>query len=494
MAKIFAALLLLPLLVTLHFISVASTVQPSNPQDPLGNYNDGSGAPTGNAVGKPRNTGNQQVSLARPGTGSLQVDGDAPGGLAPGGDPAAAEAPAAAPACSASPLKSYTSRVFIKPSWISLHWAVINGSQVNIAIVAKVGSGAAKGWFALGFSNAGTMAPSDAVIANTEDVPIAAYNILGYGPQDVVRTDTFNIGADASVVMANGRTVIKFSRVAGDGTIPINFSGPNTLIWAHDLFGNKTIGYHFQKQGSLVVDFSCVGTDNYTKPIDSIVPGSPQTPVNSGNTLCPASSLAGYAYSVPLEGDSFRMHWSPPVANQVNVALEAAAGSEAAGGWMSLGWSRSGSMVPADAVIGNLANGAVRAFYLTGYRRWMVQQSSAFSVGITSVSNSLKGSLVVKFTLTGGEGDIPLEFSGANRLIWAHSAGGSKVLSYHGSNFGDLTLDFNCKTAPSNSGSSGGSDYFDDDQARKEDRKAARRGVWNGFWSGVWSGMVGGGN
>ncbi|CAI5490020.1 unnamed protein product [Closterium sp. Naga37s-1] len=391
MAKTFAPLLLLPLLVTLHFISVASTVQPSNPQDPLGSYTDGSGAPTGRVVGKPRNTGNQQVSLARPGTGSLQVDGDVAGGVAPGGDPAAAEAPAGAPACSASPLKGYTSRVFIKPSWISLHWAVINGSQVNIAIVAKVGSGAAKGWFALGFSNAGTMAPADAVIANTEDVPIAAYNILGYGPQDVVRTDTFSIGANASVVMGNGRTVIKFSRIAGDGTIPINFSGPNTLIWAHDLFGNKTIGYHFQKQGSLVVDFSCVG------PIDStIVPGSPQTPVTGGNALCPASSLAGYAYSLPLEGGSFLLHWSPPVANQVNLALEAAAGSEAAGGWMSLGWSRSGSMVPADAVIGNLANGAVRPFYLTGYRRWMVQQTSTFSVGIASVSNSLKGSLVVK--------------------------------------------------------------------------------------------------
>ncbi|GJP45830.1 hypothetical protein CLOM_g5175 [Closterium sp. NIES-68] len=482
------------------FNSVTSTVQPTNPQDPLGGYQDGSGASVGNGGAPARNNVGNNVQLGPAGAfGPSNVGKMAEGGFVAGGDPAA-EAPgseaAPAPACSASPMRDYTSRVFIKPGWISLHWTVINGTQVKIALVAKVGSGAAKGWIALGFSNSGAMVPADAVIGNTEDVPIAAYSILGYGQQDVVRTDNFSIGADASVEMTTRRTTLKFSRSLGDGgMIPINFSGPNTLIWAHDLFGNKTIGYHFQKQGSLVVDFSCVGTDySYTGPIDPTVPGSPQTPTPGGNSLCAASSLDGFTYSIPLEGDSFRLHWSPPVGNQVNVALEGSAGSEAARGWMSLGWSRTGSMVPADAVIGNFGSGGVSAFYMTGYRRWMVVQTGAVPLGATSVSNSLTGSRVIKFTLTGGAGNVPLDFTGANRLIWAHSVGGSKVLSYHGSNFGALTLDFTCKTAPSNSGSSGGNDYFDDADQAREDRRAARWSVWNGFWSGFWGGMVGGGN
>ncbi|CAI5492001.1 unnamed protein product, partial [Closterium sp. Naga37s-1] len=128
---------------------------------------------------------------------------------------------------------------------------------------------------------------------------------------------------------------------------------------------------------------------------------------------CKASSLKGYEHSVTIK-KGFLLHWTlvngtsittnrtssssssssntPSGSSDINnsaskggraklrLALEAQQGSGAESGWISIGWSTDGRMVPADAVIGNLPGRKVAEYSMTGYRISDVTATRNFSV------------------------------------------------------------------------------------------------------------------
>eukprot|EP00475_Leptophrys_vorax_P017685 TRINITY_DN24290_c0_g1_i4.p1 TRINITY_DN24290_c0_g1~~TRINITY_DN24290_c0_g1_i4.p1 ORF type:complete len:402 (+),score=-7.48 TRINITY_DN24290_c0_g1_i4:193-1398(+) len=358
----------------------------NNPSDPLGGYS----SPT-----FPSQNGNASPAVGNNGkyAGPRSTDQSAPVG-AMDGDTSTSST------CLASNLTGYTSMAVLEDNSLFLHWTLVAQDTVAIALEAIVGGGAARGWIALGWSNSSAMAPADAVIGNLDGGnPVATYSILGYTAADVVPTDTFSVGPSASVELTGWRTIVRFSRSTGDGGMnPVNVAGVNALIWAHSLVGNQSVDYHAGKRGSLIVDFSCSGGDTYTPSVPVPATGGGavgQQPGAGGN--CPPSYITGYQHLVQLDGNGLVLHWRTPVNGVLNLVLEATKTSAAYGGWVSVGWSQTGAMAPADAVVGSLTKG-VAAYHIDGYRARNVYTTSAFSLGrnATVLTSPWSKSLIVK--------------------------------------------------------------------------------------------------
>ncbi|GJP35051.1 hypothetical protein CLOM_g19514 [Closterium sp. NIES-68] len=153
-------------------------------------------------------------------------------------------------ACPASTLCGYSYQAQIK-SGVLLHWKKVSATQLDMAVELKTSSGASNGWFALGWANGGSMAPSDAVIGNRAGGLVSPYRITGY-TMSSLQGASFSIGSSAgTVTSATGSTVIQFSRTTGTGSIPIKMSGVSRLIWAHSNSNSKTLAFHGGADGSI---------------------------------------------------------------------------------------------------------------------------------------------------------------------------------------------------------------------------------------------------
>ncbi|GJP57323.1 hypothetical protein CLOM_g16347, partial [Closterium sp. NIES-68] len=107
------------------------------------------------------------------------------------------------------------------------------------------------------------------------------------------------------------------------------------------------------------------GTGSTSSPGSSIQ-SARSTAAATSSSGCQASSLDGFTSSVALGSSGLTLHWRAVTSSQLAFALEAAAGSAAAAGWFSVGWSSTGRMAGSDAVVGNLAGGGVKAVYMSG--------------------------------------------------------------------------------------------------------------------------------
>ncbi|CAI5490023.1 unnamed protein product [Closterium sp. Naga37s-1] len=291
----------------------------------------------------------------------------------------------------------------LRTNGLRLHWKPAVGNKIELAVEARVGSGAAKGWIAVGFKPGGDAATADAVIGQTSTAPVAAYTISPDG--QVMLTNTFSIG-DATLERSRLRAVIRFTRNNGDGAVHVKVRGQNTIIWAYDIDGEKAINYQNRRSGSVVVNFGCVGgapaVENPLNPIPgsnsgmatTTVPGAPASPAVPAIGYCPKSSLAGYAYSANLDGGSFVLHWKPVQGQAIQMAMEATAGSSASNGWFGIGWSRDGSMSPSYSVI--KSGSSLAAYYINGYKRKNVAPTNEISLGTPSLSRSAAGSLIAQ--------------------------------------------------------------------------------------------------
>ncbi|CAI7780984.1 unnamed protein product, partial [Closterium sp. NIES-54] len=74
------------------------------------------------------------------------------------------------------------------------------------------------------------------------------------------------------------------------------------------------------------------------------------------------------------------LHWKIIGTDTLKVAVEAKSGTNVDNGWYGIGWSREGAMAPADAVLGNLAGGQVKAYMLGGYTKTGVQLSNRLAL------------------------------------------------------------------------------------------------------------------
>ncbi|CAI5931189.1 unnamed protein product [Closterium sp. NIES-65] len=131
-------------------------------------------------------------------------------------------------------------------------------------------------------------------------------------------------------------------------------------------------------------------------------------------------------------------------------------------------------MVPSDAVIGNLYGGEIYAYKVPGYSSDSLSRDG-FDIGSGASTKTEGGSVIMRFTRTDNTGwSNKFKLSKKNSLIWAYSSSGSKTLGSHGRNYGRLSVDFSCRTAPAKSrpgfswwprrgGGGGGRDGDDDD-------------------------------
>ncbi|CAI5494478.1 unnamed protein product [Closterium sp. Naga37s-1] len=160
-------------------------------------------------------------------------------------------------ACPASDLDGYTFSAPLIPDQFVLHWR-LRVSALDIAVEARLSSQIDNGWMGVGWSLNGAMSPSDAVIGNLEGGAIRAFSLGGYTADSVNATNHISLGDKGSTSTASGSTVFWFSRSPGDGgSVPIQLSGPNFLIWAYSRDMFQTLGYHSTHRGVSQVDFSC---------------------------------------------------------------------------------------------------------------------------------------------------------------------------------------------------------------------------------------------
>ncbi|CAI5523506.1 unnamed protein product [Closterium sp. Naga37s-1] len=360
--------------------------------------------------------------------------------------------------CSKSAMPGFTSALKLAPG-IVMHWnANNNGKTIPLAVEAS--GAAARGWFSVAFSFSGLMSPSDAVVGNPGNA-ISAYHVASYS--SVAPARGINLGAK-SCASSGGKTVMKFSRSVGDGgSVPVRVKGVNKIIWGFSTNGGKSVAYHGANIGSTQVNFACNGASP-GKPTPSPPvkkpPPVPVVPPSQRSKLCPWSTLPGFTYMLELK-PLLLVHWRQVNKNVIELAMEAKPGSGANNGWLSLAWSSSGRMAPADAIIGNRMGGTLGSYLITGYTMQSLKPAAIPLGAYPTVFKRGTGSTVMMFRRGASGGTIPVNPTGLNNLIWAHSPSNSKTLAYHGGSVGRATIDFSCKVAPVSSGAGdddGGSD------------------------------------
>eukprot|EP00475_Leptophrys_vorax_P006323 TRINITY_DN13899_c0_g1_i1.p1 TRINITY_DN13899_c0_g1~~TRINITY_DN13899_c0_g1_i1.p1 ORF type:complete len:226 (-),score=8.46 TRINITY_DN13899_c0_g1_i1:280-957(-) len=148
----------------------------------------------------------------------------------------------------ASTLKGFKKSVDLNGKGLVFHWNV-TGTTVYAAIEAKKGSGAEKGYGAVGWSPSGKML-GDAVLASSSKV--TAYKMTaGWA----IAAQSLNIGTP-KVSSSNGGFVATFTRKTTDGSPKVNPTGDNTLVYAWS--SASTFGNHgTTKRGFKVVNFAC---------------------------------------------------------------------------------------------------------------------------------------------------------------------------------------------------------------------------------------------
>ncbi|CAI5983196.1 unnamed protein product [Closterium sp. NIES-64] len=286
--------------------------------------------------------------------------------------------------CRASTLSGYTSSIGFNRMGFNLHWKVTSRQSIDIAVEAKTGSGVARGWFAIGWSKSGLMYPADAVIMNfksdedDETPPVGTFALSKREESGVKPTSRFAITNTEFTSNTSAGVLVRFTRSKFDGIVPVNYNGPNQIIFAYAPKGSQEVKGHAGKRG-----------------------------------------------------------W-------------AKTGSGAEKGWFSVGWSGSSSMVPSDAVIGNVKGLLpVASYAVSGYSASKISVTSRFAIGQPELLTSSSG-VVMKFgrSKADGEGIATVVYKGKNKIIWAYSGSGSRTIDDHKDNYGSTTVDFSCKPAP----------------------------------------------
>ncbi|CAI7872673.1 unnamed protein product [Closterium sp. NIES-53] len=172
--------------------------------------------------------------------------------------------------------------------------------------------------------------------------------------------------------------------------------------------------------------------------------------LKTGNS-CDASALLGFTFSTPLVLNKLYLHWKIIGTDTLKVAVEAKSGTNVDNGWYGIGWSREGAMAPADAVLGNLAGGQVKAYMLGGYTKTGVQLSNRLALSndrgtfTTGTGNTMFW--FYRKVADGGLAPI-MDLKTPSYIIWAYAQDMFQTVGYHGTNRGLHQIDFSCNQRP----------------------------------------------
>ncbi|CAI5959096.1 unnamed protein product [Closterium sp. NIES-64] len=172
--------------------------------------------------------------------------------------------------------------------------------------------------------------------------------------------------------------------------------------------------------------------------------------LKTGNS-CDASALLGFTFSTPLVLNKLYLHWKIIGTNTLKVAVEAKSGTNVDNGWYGVGWSREGAMAPADAVLGNLAGGQVKAYMLGGYTKTGVQVSNRLTLGNDrGTSTTGTGNTMFWFYRKVADGGLApiMDLKTPSYIIWAYAQDMFQTVGYHGANRGLHQIDFSCNQRP----------------------------------------------
>ncbi|CAI7778377.1 unnamed protein product [Closterium sp. NIES-53] len=315
------------------------------------------------------------------------------------------------------------------------------------------------------------MYPADAVIMNfvssdsDTTPPVGTFSLSKRDDSGVKPTSRFAISNTEFTSNTSAGVLVRFTRSKFDGIVPVNYNGPNQIIFAYAPKGSQEVKGHAGKRGWVLVDFSC--KPGSASASDSAAPASPSkapsattipspakspsppkskspaksksppksppkspksppkspkpsppppspsppppsdvmNPVStpckstsgSSSSSCKASTLAGYTSYVDLTGKGLLLHWKVTSDTSVALAVEAKTGSGAEQGWFGVGWSGSSSMVPSDAVLGNVKGLLpVASYAVSGYSASKISVTSRFAIGQPELLTSSSG-VVMKY-------------------------------------------------------------------------------------------------
>ncbi|CAI5478354.1 unnamed protein product [Closterium sp. Yama58-4] len=350
--------------------------------------------------------------------------------------------------CPASSLTGFDYQAELTPGLL-LHWKQASSKSLDMALEATASGGAAGSWVSVAWTGDGRMVPSDAVIGNLPGGAAGAYAISGYDVASVSKTSTFSVGAASTETSSGGSAIVKFTRMEGEGSIPMSLSAPNALIWAYSGSRSQSLDYHGSNYGSKTRRRQDVPSDAVIGNLASSTTkrAAATGSATGGGATVAAYSIAGYSESdvapataaLPLAatavetssngktvvkfsrvlmggkfpidtsaptnliwaysadgskklanhgGNRYVLHWN---ATGDNIAFAAVATA----GWVSLGWSADGKMYPAEAVIGNLpatstsanSGGAtVSSYSIAGYSETDVTPTAATGIALAATA------------------------------------------------------------------------------------------------------------
>eukprot|EP01134_Creolimax_fragrantissima_P007383 CFRG7383T1 len=303
----------------------------------------------------------------------------------------------------------------------------LNATHLN----ARATLDQAVGWMGIGFGP-GTMVGSEAVIGQVAsgNAGVVQYSLNGESSQGVQPTD-INTVTSGTFVVNDTTSILSF-------VIPLAFGDPgvlpnevNQLVWA---YGAGELSYHSNRA---VSSTTLVSADNTVDPTTSSV-ASPSPSPTSSDVPNADSTSTSCTSSDPAFGSEITV--SPGVTfawNIVDGNLEGKAVVSQLVGWLGIGFgTEASSMVPADAVVGQMEPQTVQIYALTSRSSNGVQPDADNSVTNGTIEQDNAGTTTMTFTIP--LRTIPSYNQGQDIfLIWAFGDGN---IAYHGQNRGSSTV------------------------------------------------------
>lgn len=324
---------------------------------------------------------------------------------------------------------------------------ILNQAQQTVTVQMEW---AGEAWLSFAWTETGKMVPATAMIGLPDDNEVLKFDIVAYDPLAAVVLSAANRQtlSDATIVQENGITILTFTKLLVEaGEIAVTPNTEMMYMWAWG--SSNALGMHPRRGVGNITFTECLEIGETTAPTPAVSnqpSAAPSIPVTEAptkyTTKAPTVSVSSNAtldcspQGKPIDvlGDGTLM-LNEFIANPVDqtVTVELAYEGEA---WLSLGFSASGKMVPAIAVIGLPDSGEVLKYIMTGtLLSDVVPSTDDDQTLINATITQNDGVTILRYTkLLNEEDDIGLPVSGIiagenPMLIWAW--GNDNTLGVH---------------------------------------------------------------
>jgi DOMON domain len=341
-------------------------------------------------------------------------------------------------------------------------------------------SGSPQGYLSFGLSPTGAMVPAYAIIGLPDAQTVLKYNMVGKAVTDVTPVATQTL-TNTSIEQTGTSTILRFTQPLDDGTdVVVSANTDVTYIWAYGI--SNDLGFHANRGSAVTTIGECVAVvaPVETAPTNTTVPTSTNattnqegedetevdtevedpvldevedesTPVNVTTTAPVANTTETIDNSMnnstattsdnstltecltnsqPIDllgtGELTARQFIDMDAQTVTVSLDYVGTA-----WLSLGWTETGKMVPATAIIGLPDEGTVLKYDMTTYTVEGVVPAPDYQQTLSDTSIVQEnGVTTLTFTKPLVEaGELAVTADSSMTIMWAWGA--DNVLAYH---------------------------------------------------------------